>query len=219
MWLRTANPTVPRFRIPANTGNDCLIRARVNDWVRNKNQVSRSYLEMFHQATTSITIMSSYFLPGRVFRRNLRQAAARGITVKIIVTKISDVTLAKLAERYFYPWLLKRNIELYEYRMKVLHAKIATYDRAWVTIGSYNVNDLSAYASIEFNLDIHNPLFAQHVDRVLGEIIETDCDRITIESLNHRDSFVNRAVYRLAFWMFRIVFYIFTFYFRQEKPQ
>ena len=219
MWLRTARPKIPRFQIPSEITNNCLIRARVNDWVRNRNQVSRSYLEMFHQANENITIMSSYFLPGRVFRRNLRQAAARGVKVKIILTKISDVTLAKLAERYFYPWLLRRNIELYEYRMKVLHAKIATYDRSWVTIGSYNINDLSAYASIEFNLDIQNGLFAQHVDRVLGEIMESDCDKITIESLSHRDGFFSRALYRVAFWTFRIVFYVFTFYFRQEKLQ
>lgn len=219
MWFRVTKIPIPVFPIAESIGENCLMRARINDWVRNKNQISRSYLEMFHRANSNITIMSSYFLPGRVFRRNLRQAATRGVNVRIIVTKISDVTLAKLAEHYFYPWLLKRNIKLYEYRKEVLHAKIATYDGMWVTVGSYNVNDISAYASIELNLDIHHLPFAEQVDKVLGEIMEKDCDRITLETLNHKDSFLHRMVYLLAFWSFRIIFYVFTFYFRQEKPQ
>jgi cardiolipin synthase len=219
MWFRITHSQIPELPTPPGRRGNCLMRVRINDWVRNKNQISRSYLEMFHRANTSITVMSSYFLPGRVFRRNLRQAAARGVRVRIIVTKISDVVLAKLAERFFYPWLLRRNIELYEYRMKVLHAKIATYDDGWVTVGSYNVNDLSAYASIELNLDIHDNPFATQVTQMLDNIILEDCDRITHESLDQKDTWFNRAVYLLAFWVFRITFYLFTFYFRQEKPQ
>lgn len=220
MWFRITNRAIPRFPIPPQaTGGNCNVRLRINDWVRNKNQISRSYLEMFHRATNTITIMSSYFLPGRVFRRNLRHATARGVRVRIIVTKISDVSLAKFAERFFYPWLLDRNIEIYEYREKVLHAKIATYDSSWVTVGSYNVNDLSAYASIELNLDVDNPGFASQVDYALQTIIDRDCDLINRETLNQKNTIFNRAVYRVAFWLFRGVFFLFTFYFRQEKSQ
>ena len=219
MWFRITNRDIPRIPTPRIQGGNCYVRVRINDWVRNKNQISRSYLEMFHRATDKITIMSSYFLPGRVFRRNLRFATQRGVRVRIIVTKISDVTLAKLAERFFYPWLLERKIEIYEYREKVLHAKIATYDSRWVTVGSYNVNDLSAYASIELNVDVDNQDFASHVDQALETIINRDCDLITLETLNQKNTFFNRFIYRVAFWLFRIIFFLFTFYFRQEKSQ
>jgi cardiolipin synthase len=220
MWFRITNRPIPRFPIPPHaTGGNCKVRIRINDWVRNKNQISKSYLEMFRRATNTITIMSSYFLPGRVFRKNLRYATGRGVRVRIIVTKISDVTLAKFAERFFYPWLLERNIEVYEYREKVLHAKIATYDSSWVTIGSYNVNDLSAYASIELNVDVDNPGFASQVDYALQTIINRDCDPINRETLSQKNTIFNRIVYRVAFWLFRAVFFLFTFYFRQEKLQ
>jgi cardiolipin synthase len=129
------------------------------------------------------------------------------------------VTLAKFAERFFYPWLLDRNIEIYEYREKVLHAKIATYDSSWVTVGSYNVNDLSAYASIELNLDVDNPGFARQVDHALQTIIDRDCDLINRETLNQKNTIFDRLIYRVAFWLFRAVFFLFTFYFRQEKSQ
>jgi cardiolipin synthase len=217
MWFRITQVNIPAFPPPPPVAQDCLMRMRINDWVRNKNQISRSYIEMFHGAKHSITIMSSYFLPGKVFRRNLRSAASRGIRVRIIITKTSDVTLAKWAERFFYPWLLKRNIEVYEYRRKVLHAKIATYDNHWVTIGSYNVNDLSAYASIELNLDIENEVFANHVEQYLDEIIARDCDLITAASLDRKENFISRMLYRLAFGTFRLGLYLFTFYFKQER--
>jgi cardiolipin synthase len=217
MWYRITRVNIPAFPPPPLINEDCLMRMRVNDWVRNKNQISKSYIEMFRKADRSITIMSSYCLPGRVFRRNLRLAVSRGVRVRIIMTKVSDVALAKWAERFFYPWLLKRNIEVYEYRRKVLHAKLATYDNKWVTIGSYNVNDLSAYASIELNLDVDNEIFATHVEQSLNEIIERDCDVITTASLQRKENFISRLLYRLAFGTFRLGLYLFTFYFKQER--
>ncbi len=216
MWYRrTIRHEVVPFTI--DEGKDCRVRVRINDWVRNKNQISRSYLEMFHKATSEITIMSSYFLPGRVFRRNLRKAAGRGVRVRVILTKIADVKLAKLAERFFYPWLLKRNIEVYEYREKVVHAKIGTYDKQWVTIGSYNFNNISAYASVELNLDIDSRPFAKTVDLALEEIVVRDCDRITMEDYERRTNVLERLIHFFAYEFFRLILFLFTFYFRQEK--
>jgi cardiolipin synthase len=216
MWYRR-NIKSEAVPFVVEEGKDCLVRIRINDWVRNKNQISRSYLEMFHKAASQITIMSSYFLPGRVFRKNLRKAAGRGVRVRVILTKISDVTLAKLAERFFYPWLLKRNIEVYEYRKKIVHAKIGTYDSQWVTIGSYNFNNISAYASVELNLDIDSQPFAHTVDRALEEIILRDCDRITMEDFERRTNLLQRLVHFLAYESFRLILFLFTFYFRQDK--
>ena len=38
-----------------------MVRMRRNDWVRRKNQVSKSYLEIFHQAASQIIIVSQLF--------------------------------------------------------------------------------------------------------------------------------------------------------------
>lgn len=205
------------MRTLSNQFTECHIRIRINDWVRNQNQISRSYLEMFHRATTEITIMSSYFLPGRVFRRNLSQAAKRGVKIKIILTKVADVPLAKSAERFFYSWLLRRNIEIYEYQKKILHGKMATYDGQWVTVGSFNFNNISAYASLELNLDIHNPSFAHQVDQTFNNIILRDCDLITRSMHERETSAWDTLRYRLAYESVRLIFFIFTFYFKREK--
>lgn len=221
MWAKTTWKkvgTLPAFnwRTILSPGEEVLTRIRINDWVRNRNQISRSYLEMFYRAHKEITIMSSYFLPGRVLMKNLSKAARRGVRVKVILTSVSDVGLSKAAENYLYPWLFARKIEVYEYQKSVLHGKIAVYDRQWVTVGSYNVNNISAYASIELNVDIRNDAFAGTVDDALNKVILEDCVPITKRGFSERSSYLARVGQRLAYESIRLILYLFTFYFKQE---
>jgi cardiolipin synthase len=196
---------------------ECMVRVRRNDWVQGKNQISRSYLEMFHTAADRITIMSSYFLPGKLFRKNMVQAAKRGVTVRIIMGGVSDVKVARLAEQYMYQWLFRNGIEIYEYQDTVLHGKLAVFDGAWVTVGSYNVNRISAYASVELNMDIRNPEFAAGVQQELDGIMEKHCVRITPESFFSHTSLFKKISQRIAYEVIRVLFFLFTFYFKQEK--
>ena len=198
-------------------GEECLVRVRRNDWVRRKNQISRSYLEMFRKAESHITIMSSYFLPGRAFRRNMVFAVKRGVKIKIIAAGTSDISLAKHAERYLYRRMLKMNIELYEYQPNVLHGKLSTYDSKFVTVGSYNVNNLSAYASIELNLDVQNKAFALKVEETLAEIMERDCILITEKEFEKHNTILKRIWQRICYEIIRFLFFLFTFYFRQRS--
>ncbi|MEQ8423429.1 MAG: phospholipase D-like domain-containing protein, partial [Cyclobacteriaceae bacterium] len=137
----------PMFSFPENA--KVKMRMRRNDWVRRKSQISSSYLEMLRNAKSEIYILSSYFLPGSIFRKALRQAAERGVKISVILAGTSDVKIAKLAERYMYEWLLSRGITIMEYNPTVLHGKLAICDGKWLTLGSFNVNDISTYASVE----------------------------------------------------------------------
>jgi cardiolipin synthase A/B len=198
------------------TGNSPL-RIRRNDWVKSKNQISRSYIDMFKKATSNVIIMSGYFLPGTIIRHHMSRAAKRGIDIRVIVAGKSDVKLAKHAERYMYRWLLKRDIQLFEYTKSVLHGKMATRDKKWVTIGSYNVNDISAYASVELNIDVNDPEFATNVQQQLEDIMKNDCVQVTEEAYNKKYNFFQRFIQYCSYWLVRIIFYLFTFYFKQRS--
>ncbi len=193
-----------------------LVRLRRNDWVNNRLQISNSYLEMFRTATTQITILSSYALPGNIFRKNLERAIRRGVKVTMIVSGESDVKLVKLAERYWYSWLVRNNIHIYEYTKNVLHGKLAVADKEWMTIGSYNVNDLSAYVSVELNFDVKDPAFVKQVDAALEKIIDEDCIRISVESLTQANAF-KRLGRWVGYMLIRLTFSISTFYYRKQK--
>jgi cardiolipin synthase A/B len=193
-----------------------IVSVKINDWVRNKRQITDSYLAMFRQATERITIMSAYFLPNDQFRKELKRAAKRGVRVQLILAGPSDVALAKYAERYMYRWLLKHNIEIYEYQKSVLHGKMAVYDGKWATVGSYNVNNISAYASIELNLSITDTKFANQVEAALTNVMADGCLRITAEHINH-SGLTKRIMQRGAYYVFRVMFFLFTFYFKQRE--
>lgn len=216
IWRKIGLPGLFNWRSVLSPEEQLYARVRINDWVRNKNQISRSYLEMFHRANDQITIMSSYFMPGRVLRRNITYAAKRGIRIRVILTAKSDVGLSKGAEMYLYPWLFRRKVEVYEYPKTVLHGKMAVYDRQWATVGSYNVNNISAYASLELNVDVYNPGFSASVEDAFERIIREDCVRVTEARFTGVFSPFARIGHRLAYETIRLIFYLFTFYYRQE---
>lgn len=193
------------------------VRMRRNDWVRRKNEISSTYVELFRTAQSHITIMCSYFLPGKIIRRLLRNAAKRGVQIKVITAGPSDVMISKNAERWMYDWLIRNNIELYEYQPTVLHAKVAVCDSEWFTIGSYNLNNISAYASIELNLDVSDPLVAGKMKEILDEIIEKDCIPITKESLIHSKNIFRQFIHWLSYQAIRFLFFIVTFYYKRTK--
>jgi cardiolipin synthase len=197
-------------------GQSCEVRVRTNDWIWHKNEVSTSYIELFQSAQKSITILCSYFIPGKVFRRLIKNAAERGVTITVITTGISDVFIAKYAERWLYDWLLRHKIILYEYQKNILHGKISICDSSWLTIGSYNINDISAYASIELNLDIKSDEFVQKTFQKINSIIEKECKQITKEIHCKRKNVIRQFNRWLSYQFIRVVFTMFTFYFKRK---
>jgi len=191
------------------------VRMRRNDWLRGKNEISLTYVTMFRSAQSHITILSSYFLPGILIRRLLSNAAKRGVKIKVITAGRSDIMISKHAERWLYDWLLRNNIEVYEYQPKVLHAKIAVCDSEWLTIGSYNINNLSAYASIELNLDVNNTVFAKEAEEILEALIENDCIAITRESHRREKNIFKQFIRWLSFQIAHLLFFLVTFYYKR----
>lgn len=193
-----------------------FVRMRRNDWVRGKKQISASYIEMLRKARKEITILCSYFLPGHEIRNQLIRAAQRGIKVKIIVAGRSDVRIVKQAERFIYKDLLNNNIEIYEYQRTILHGKIMVCDRKWVTIGSYNVNNISAHASIELNLDVYDSIFGEQVHDTLQHIVTNDCIRITKDWVEKKIHYLERMKEWASYEIIRFTLYLCTFYFKQQ---
>jgi len=200
-----------------NENETSRVRMRRNDWVRNKNEISATYIEMFTHARSHITIFCSYFLPGSIIRRLLRNASKRGVKIKVITAGPSDISLAKNAERWMYDWLLRNKIELYEYQPTVLHAKLAVCDSEWLTIGSYNLNDVSAYMSIEMNLDVRNADFAKSVEQTLEAIVQKECVPIIKEEYIKNKNILRQFIHWASYRIFRVLFYAITFYYKKEK--
>ncbi len=170
---RIFRPVTPRFRFRGP-----VVEVLLNDFFRNRLAIRRSYLRMLRLARDEVIIFSSYFLPNLRMLRRIGAAAKRGVRLVLVVPHVSDAFLYRAAVQYLYPYLLKRGVELYEYRPAVLHAKVAVRDGQWLTVGSYNLNDLSDLLSVELNIGINDrALAAPFADR-LKQVIATDCLRV-----------------------------------------
>lgn len=200
-----------------DTNLHCAIRIRRNDWVMGRNEISASYMEMFRNARHEIIIMSSYFIPSPFFRKNIIKALKKGVKIKLILAGISDVGIAKHAERYLYRWAVRHGIEIHEYNHNVLHGKIAVADGKIVTIGSYNINDISALASIELNLDVQEIAFSGVVHEQLMKIIDNDCNRISPISIIRSYRLSERILQWICYETVRLLFNLFTFYLTKKR--
>lgn len=211
-------PQCPSFHSGDGMSMDAesLVRIRRNDWVRGKNQIASTYMRMLRSANSHLIIMSSYFLPNERIKRSMKRAVQRGVKVKVVVAGYSDIVLAKNAEKYMYDWLLRHNIEIYEVKDRVLHAKIATCDGKWMTVGSFNVNDISAHASIEANVDVNDTEFVKNTERLLWDIIRDECHQITASSHIKTTSIIRRFLRWLAYYCVRFLLFMFTFYFKPK---
>ena len=204
---------------PALPTEECLVRIRRNDWVYRHTQITRSYRELFNTAHAHATIMTSYFWPPQKLLKCMAAAAGRGIKIQLILTAKADVPFAKYAERYLYNWLFRHNIEVYEYEKNILHGKLAERDNEWITAGSYNVNNISAFASVELNLDVKNMAIATEMNDKLQAIINNDCRQITETEFTAANNLLKRFYYYLSYRLIHVVFYLFTFYFTQKRER
>lgn len=182
-----------------------------NDWLHRKNEIYDAYTNAVQNAKDEITILGSYFFPGRRLSKALQQVSQNGVKVKLILSGVSDVPLARRATNHLYSSLLKNDIELYEWSNSVLHGKVATVDHHWATVGSFNLNHLSSYGSIELNLEIISKEFSKTITSSLNSVI-VQCEQITYDTLKARGGLFTRilnwSAYRLVRILFRITTYV-----------
>jgi len=208
LWNKAFIPGRERSREtmhnPLHFEQDVKLKVLQNNWYKNKIEILKSYRSALKHAQYRMTIFASYFLPGRNERRLLRNASRRGVDIKIVLSAESDAPVFKRATNFLYDFILRNNITIYEYLPSNLHAKVATVDGNWVTIGSYNMNHLSDYGSIEMNADILDVHFAEEFEKILLDIIEKDCRQVTFEEYKKRKTWLFQLTDWFSYQMIRI---------------
>lgn len=124
----------------------------LRDALRYRHEIEASYLRALRAAQEEVWIVCAYFFPGRRFRRALQACARRGIRVRLVLQGLSDHPVLHYATRSLYPWLLAQGIELYEYTRAMMHAKVAVFDRRYLTVGSSNIDPFSLFLAREANV-------------------------------------------------------------------
>lgn len=152
------NAPAPLASAPGqNTRADLLLR----DNVRNRTRIERSYRQAIGEAKTEIIIANAYFVPGRKLRKGLIHAAQRGVRVRLLLQGRYEYFMQYHAARPVYGALLAAGVEIDEYAISFLHAKVAVIDGHWATVGSSNLDPLSLLLAREANVVVDDVAFAQ----------------------------------------------------------
>jgi cardiolipin synthase len=193
-----------------NITSETKVSILQNDWLKLKNEIYNEYINSIINAEKEIIIVASYFLPGRRLYKALKKAAKNKVNIKLILSGNSDIPLSRRATFHIYNKLLKYNIELYEWNKTLLHGKAAVIDNYWTTIGSFNLNNLSAYGSLEMNIAIKSETFSKNYSNHLKNII-TDCQKITMETNQKRNNLLSNFKNCLSYWTSKFILEIVTY--------
>lgn len=128
----------------------------VRDNLRQRRAIEHAYVAAIESARERVCIICPYFYPGRAFRGALRQAAARGVQVRLLLQGKADYRFAALAAQVLYDELLSAGVRIFEYTPAFLHAKVAVVDDHWATVGSSNIDPLSLLLNLEANVVVQD---------------------------------------------------------------
>lgn len=196
-----------RYRLPVHSPAVAEARGEqtaaflVRDNIRHRRDIERAYLDAIASAQDEIILANAYFLPGRRFRRVLRQAARRGVRVTILLQGRVEYRLLHYATQALYGQLLAAGIRIFEYQSSFLHAKVAVIDRRWATVGSSNIDPFSLLLAREANIVVLDVGFAENLWHSLGQAMDEDALELPADSwhrLPWRSRFLRWASYNLV---------------------
>lgn len=163
-------------------------RVRLN-YTRHRRRIfHKNLLRRMRLCQQRIWITNAYFVPDNVLLKRLKDAAANGVDVRILLPKKSNMMIVQWASSTFYSNLLKSGIKIYEYLPGMLHAKSLILDD-WMLIGSSNLN----HRSLLHDLEVDVTVFTESAKKTLEQLFLTDLTRATQLELNH---WKNRSVHR-----------------------
>ncbi|HSP78995.1 MAG TPA: cardiolipin synthase ClsB [Myxococcaceae bacterium] len=136
-----------------------------------RRSIHRAYLHAIARARRSVLVAAGYFIPDRKLMAALREAARRGVEVRLLLSGKSDHPWLVHATRAFYEKLLTSGVRIFEWQRCVLHAKTAVVDGVWGTIGSFNLERLSLLFNHEVNAVFADP----RLGRELEDSFRADC--------------------------------------------
>lgn len=158
LLLETASEWEPRIRLHRNVPRLWMFPIR------------GMYLEAINRATRNIWMTHAYFIPDQDFVDAMLAAARRGVDVRLLLPRKSNHIVADWISRGYFSELLDAGIRIFRFRDAMVHAKTATIDGNWSTVGTANIDRLSMTGNYEINMEIIDPGMA----RLMEEIFERD---------------------------------------------
>ena len=157
----------------------------------NSSKLSRQWLfkDLFLRITRAqrrVWIMTPYFVPRLSLLYAFRAATRRGVDVRILLPRKSDVGPLRRLAHNFYSILLKHKVRIFEYCPTTLHGKICLIDDLLI-IGSSNLN----YRSLIYDYEL--------------DVVLTKTETIEQIEQHFKEDFKNSEEIQAAKWQARSI--------------
>jgi cardiolipin synthase len=129
----------------------------------------RAYLALLAAARDRLWISCGYFTPGETMQTALQVTAARGVDVRLLISKKSEHPHLVTAGRSYYDALLRQGVRIYEYDRGIDHSKFFIIDDAWSTLGSSNFDERSMRLNFELSLLMYHPETNRRLSAIFSE--------------------------------------------------
>ncbi len=190
----TENDYFPRLR---KSGQD-VVRAIGSAADDPHSQIYLTLISAITHAESHIHLTNAYFVPDPQLLQALKDAAQRGVDVKLILSGQTDFWAVFHAGRSHYSDLLRAGVKIYERRDAILHSKTALIDDVWSCVGSTNLDWRSFLHNDEVNAVVLGPGFAGQMRAMFAKDL-ANSDVVELDSWENRS-----LMLRLKEWFARI---------------
>jgi len=153
-------------------------------------RIKKRYVQLFKNAQKQIIIETPYFLPGFLLRKALMDAGKRGVDIKVIIPKRSDVGLVDVLRNKYLGILYKNKVNFLLYTPHNLHAKALLIDDNIFSIGSANFDYRSFRYMYEITLLGSDPEIISQLKKHISKTI-TGSENFSYEAW-HRRPMINK---------------------------
>lgn len=185
-WQKQKGEPLTRNDAPALTpkGGD-IVQAIGSTPDGGRNEYYLMLISALSFAERNIYLTNAYFVPDAQFLEALCAAARRGVDVRLVLPGTSDFWMTYHAGRSHYADLLRAGVRIYERRGALLHAKTATIDGVWSSVGSTNLDWRSFLHNDEADAAILSRDFAVRMAAMFARDLK-ESDSISAEAWERR---------------------------------
>ena len=139
------NPVVPLVT-PVSDG---IVQPYADSPLDEEPMAETVYLNILAQAQRYVYIYTPYLAVGEEMLDALKNAAKRGVDIRLVLPGIPDKKLVFRLSRSYYLPLLRAGVRIYEYTPGFLHAKCWVSDDVTAVVGSINMDYRSLFLHFE----------------------------------------------------------------------
>ena len=141
------------------------------------------YMNVLGMATKYVYITTPYFIIDYEFLNAIKQAALRGVDIRIITPHIPDKWYVHIITRSYYQTLIESGVKVYEYKPGFIHAKTMVCDDTIGICGTINLD----YRSLVHHYECATILYQSKTVLAMKDDFSKTLEKcINAENLNKR---------------------------------